>query len=456
MLTTVERTPPERGALIDRLVGDFGLLQLAAAVCAEADVPGREQQVAYCVAVLVGKADPARRKKGAPAERTYRLDLDADDFAERLASWAERIAHNLGAWAEAIEAIQAEADRYEITTLRGLIYTHRADDLIDRVADALLPVLADGPPPGRMSLDLLREEEPGGGDYVFQTPLPRWLATAGRRKVPARDTDMIDEEDVEAAPHDAVRRPRGGGGAALDQAVVDEIVAEGELAEGTLKRLVDTVAALSETRELLASVIERVDRWEADVARMRPSSESAAERLARLRAALTYEADALRREQGAVTGMLAFLTLSMRKSPKQQRVAVLYLRLEAIDPAAVDTLAARMRALIEDDGHPTPMLLAKTVDAAERGAVPGSRVTALEVLRRTAVPRTVELAPVSHMLDALPATVRGRTAITAIAALVGSSETTVSTNGHAATVELAAIDPLYGAVFRRFAIGRTG
>ncbi|MBJ7330451.1 MAG: hypothetical protein JHC95_11185 [Solirubrobacteraceae bacterium] len=429
-------TAAEPADLIDRLIRGSGLFDVAESACREGGIAGREQAVAYCLAVLVLKDDPVRKGK-----RHYRLDVGADDFSERLAFWAAEVARNIRAWGDTHQAIQDEADRYEIDTLRRLVPGSRADDLIDEAASRLMVVLAGGPRADEMAPDLLRRRLPPGDAYAFQTPLDRWIRTGSRRIMALRDTDPLDDRIV---AEDAV----GQGDFA---AVVDAIA---EQAEDVLEVQLAHVGRMAETRELLRGVIDRADGWEAQLAVRHAASPDESRLFVRLRAALLYVADRLRREQAAVTGMLAFLLLAMRTAVVQQHVAVLSLRRRVLDAAVVQELRDRMRVIVADTRHPSPGLVRQTQKVADGKAVPVSRLTALQELQVRPGERDRLLAPVCAMLDRLPGVVDDNEAIAVLAARAASSPVKVKSHRSKARDELSRVDPLYGAVFRRYAMDR--
>lgn len=431
----VGQRPLERDSLVTRLVDEFGLLRVVADACTRAGVPGCEQMVAYCLVVLVGKDDPARRSSTGVVKRTYLLDPDAHDFAHQLAYWAGTIAGHLRRWAPAYEAIHEEADRYEIRTLRRLIRTDRGDDVVDRLADELAVVLTGGPRLDEMSLDHAREAEPAPGEYAFQRPLSRWVATAVGRKLEWYADPLDDRADE--LPGGDVR---------------DDLEEVGELGDEVARALVARVAALGETRGLLAAAIARADEFEVGLARQRPTRDEDAAALVRVRADLVHVADELRREQRALTGMLAYVVLAMRSAPQLQRVTVLSLRVDTIEQAVIDAMAAAMRAIIDDELQPAPALVEKTRKVADRRLISRSRATALEELRAAPDRRGAALAPVARQLDDLPAIVAD---ISSIAGFEQTKVSIVTTDRSAAAKELTTVDTLFGRAFRRYAMGMT-
>ena len=423
--------------MVEHLVDRCGLLDVAARACEAAGVPGREQAVAYCLAALVLKDDPVRGGR-----RFYELDLGAEDFPGRLARWAATVAANLARWGALHDAIHEEADRYEITSLRALVRSHRADDHIDEVASRLMSVLAGGPRVDEMTLERLREAPPARNAYAFQSPLPRWVTTAGRRLVPEYDMDSIDDHAERLHPTTDAGRGE-----------LDEVIAaRAAAAEEELDALLSRVARLGETRALLAGAIARADGWEAELARRRPERPDDAVLLNRLRAALLHVADRLRRERAAVTGMLSFLVLAMRPAAVQQQVAILSLRVRAIDPEVVSELRARMQRLVGDARYPARQLVDRTRVVVQRGELPRSRLTALQELRDSARPRDELLAPLADRLAQLPDAVQDTTEIADL--VVDGDRNRLKAHRSKAAEDLSAVDLLYGAVFRRYAMGR--
>lgn len=443
MLREVASRPPERELLITRLVEEFGLLRRATDACAQAGIPGREQQVAYCLVALAEKGDPLRASKDGSPSRTYELDVDEPGFPERLEHWAHRVARNLRRWAAVHDAIHDDIDRFEITTLRTLIRSNRGDDVIDRIADHLATVIAGAPRLHEMSLELAREIAPAANEYVFHRPLESWITTTVRRREPP-ETDALED-------HIAELRPPMRDGSAADAVLLDEIEVASATAEEELRSFVERIAALIDTHDLMTTTLERVAASEATLAARRPASPEDADALTRIRAELLHEIDELQREQRAMTGMLAYIALAMPRAKQLQRVSVLSLRVAAIDHEAANHMAARMRTLLDDDAHPAPLLVMKVSEATLRG-VPRSRLAALEQLRSAPTKRAVTLAPVDRMLRELPPGVVG---IDDIAGVADIAPNVVKTHRSAGGTELAAVDKAFGWVFRRFAMGKT-
>jgi hypothetical protein len=414
-----------RERLIDALVEQHGLRRLAADACARAGISGREQQLSYCVAVLAQKKDAARR---------YNLRLDADDFPERLAERADEIAGHLHDWAAVHEAIQDEFDRSEITTLRSYVQTWPGDDVIDHISDRLVDILGAGPRAEEMTIELAYEEEPAGAEYVFQSPLDAWIRKSARPDMPWQ-ARPLDEHRLEAAGDD----------------LLEQVEHSDAQSEEILRLLVKGVAERFEARALLADLIERADRFELEIARMRPASATHTVLLGRLRAAIADIADRLRAEQRAFRDMLAYVVLAMGGAPKLQGVTILSLRATSIERTAVETMGQLMRAMLSDERQPTPSLVLRTRAAARLG-VSSRRASALERLRDAPRRRASALAPVARMLDELPPLVTDNASIAA--ALPEPSEPhIVAVNRSTVAKELYTVDRWLGHVFRRYAMG---
>jgi hypothetical protein len=419
--------------VVDWLVDEAGLRRVAAEACAHAGIEGRENQVEYCLIVLVRKPDPARRQRDGTIKRTYSLDPGSEDFGERLGWWGEQVARNLRRWAPEYEAIHDEADEYEIRALRRMIRTRHGDDVIDNLADGLAAVLTTGPRLEEMSIEHAREFEPARAEYAFQTPLPQWVATAVKRKVP-RDTEPLDDR---AEEHEL-------------REVSDDLDEAEEVAEEAERALVVSIANLAETRGLLPAEISRADAYERELARRRPASREASEALVRVRAEVVFVADELIREKQALTPMLAYVVLAMRSARNLQRVTVLSLRSDRIEPAVVGSMSATMNAIVGDERQPTPALVRETREATKRG-VARARAKALEELQDAPERRAAILAPVARTLEELPP---GVADVAAIAAVEGTDAGIVATNRNAAVKELTTVNQWFGRVFRRYAIGR--
>lgn len=428
----VDQEPREHDRLVSRLV-QADLWTVAREACARAGAEGREQQVAYCLIVLAGKADVPRRAPDGTLRRPYGLDPDRDDFSGRFACWADRIAANLRAWGDDYEAIHDEAERFEIETLRRLIRMRRGDDVIDVLADALAAVLARGPRLGEMSIGHARALPPSPAQYAFQTPLPQWLRTAARRRLEPEPGPLDERAEQLGAP-----------------GVADQLAAEAAVAGEGERALIEAIASLGETRGLLAEAIERADAFDAELAGRTPASREAAASFTRVRAELVHVADELSRERRALTPMLAYVALAMRSAPQLMHVSVLSLRMEDIDRGAVEAMAATMRAIVADERQPPPALIGKTHAATALG-VSSARVKALEEVHGAGARRAAVLAPVEQMLDRLPPVVAD---VAAIAAVTSSRAAIVRQNRHAAAAELEKVDAWFARVFRRYTIRR--
>ena len=425
MITTVDRDRPERDRRIDRLVHDLDLLGTCARACAAAGIPDRIQAVAYC---LVAIADKDARPGAAERERP--LDVDAPEAAARLAHWAEAVARHMAHWAPTYATIQDEAADYAIGTLRGFVrrsVAHGRADVVDEAAGWVLEVLDGTPPLDEMTLATVRELPPPGNAYVFRWPLSWWIGTIARRrtssKPPPPPPPPPEPEDIVDTIADTHRKD-------------------------ALAVLADHVALLDETRALLADALALADAWDRRLAAVVPANDEDARALVRVRAALLYEADQLALERRSMNGMLAYVLLAMRVAPRLQHVAVLSLRDAAIDRGAIDDMTARMRALIDDAGHPSPLLLERTRAAPK--PVTKSRADALARLRDQPKRRARELAPVAEMLGGLPPTVAG---LAEIVTITDDGMAQVTTYRHATSQELRVIDTGYDRVFRRYAMG---
>jgi hypothetical protein len=429
----VDHEPREHHRLVSRLV-DADLGAIAARACARAGIDGRDEQVAYCLIVLASKPDPPRRSPDGTVKRTYCLDPEDDGFRDRLSEWADTVARNLRDWGGTYEAIHDDADRYQIGTLRRLIRSRQGNDVIDVLADGLVAVLAHGPRLEEMSIEHARELEPSPAQYAFQTPLPQWVRTAARRRSP-RDTDELDARAEQQRVAD----------------VLDDLDSAAHVADEGERAWIEAVAALAETRGLLADRIERVDAFELDLARRQGASPDVAAAFVRIRAELARVADELREERRALTPMLAYVVLAMRSATQLMHVTVLSLRMESIDQSAIDAMSATMLAILADEYQPTPALIRKTRSATEAG-VSRSRAKALDELRDVGARRPVILAPVARLLGAQPPVVAD---VGAIAAATGSRPNIVRQNRHAAGTELGMVDPWFARVFRRYAMGMT-
>lgn len=426
---SVREEPHEADRLLDRLLEEHGLRAAVARACGAAGAPELIPPTEYCLAVLARKRDPARAT-------TYGLHPDDPDVRDRLDRWAEAIVANLRRWGPVYERIREEADEYTTTTLRGLVRITRPEDVIAVVADELSDVLLAGPPVDEMSLELARSHAPGGDDYVFQSPLRRWLLTTIRRNLP------YDAEDI-----DRVRETvRPGDETDLGDAL-DALDAESDEAFAALVRTLTTAPGW---RGDLDEALGSAARAEGGLADAEPAREHDRRLLTRVRASLVFTAEELQAERRSIPGMAAYVVLALRVSDRRQRIAILSLRADAIDPAASDVIDGAFRAALTDERQPTPDLLRRTREAASE-RVPRSRVTALEEVRGAGARRAAVLAPMARRLDELPTAVAG---LDAIAAYEATSLTTVTTHRGNAAKELDAVHWAYGRLFKRYAMGR--
>ena len=423
-----------RNCLVTTLVEAYDIVDVAAHASSRAGIAGMAQQLAYCLVVLCQKSDPSRSRHGGPPAQTYRLDIGADDFSAQLLKWAGIVAANMRDWAQVYEAIQDEAEHYEIVTIRKLLPNTSADDVADVLADRLVTVLANGQRLDDMCLDLARAEEPSGGEYVFQSPLGRWVATSVRRNIPREHAGPLrDEQGLRSA---------GGDHGADSSELVNEVY----------RQLMERVAGLAESRDL-PSAMEQADALEAIAARARVSSVDDSSRMQRFRAELAYVTDELRREHRALDAMLEYILLAMRCSPKLQRVAILSLRSDALDAVVVDDVARRLDAMVSANAAPSLALIGKTAKASSN-EVPANRLRELTRLREDHAYRATAYAEIAGMLEALPRTV-GELASMAEAMQKPTSTSVLATMRQHAARELASVDATFGRVFRRYATGST-
>lgn len=420
-------SPPHedvRTALLTRLVEEHQLLGVAEEACAAAGIPEREQAVAYCLAVLVQKRTAVSR---------YKLDITEPDFGRHLGRNAATVAEHMREWGRTYQAIQDEADRFELTTIRRYVRTPLGADVIDATAAALAELLAGAVPLEEMTLALAYVEEPTGSEYVFQSPLGPWIIRSARRRFPPK-ADPLDE-----------RQP-------AEELGVDALLgAEEATAEDVLSLLARRVAETLVTRESLTTLIERADRFEDELARLRPASQAQAQLLVRLRAAIVDRADGLRRERRALPDLLAYVVLALRSAEKLQAVTILSLRSSSIEPEVVATMSERMTAMLADLEQPTPSLVLRTEDAVARG-VSRRRASALRRLRDRPDKRSAQLAGVARALEALPSTVADNAAIAA-AMPAPCNAHIVAVNRSTVSLELDAVDRHMARVYRRYTRG---
>src|SRR3954469_18907755 len=79
--------------LIDRLIAEFRLVDVAEAAAARNGVPERGEAVAYCLVAVTIKHAP--RRAGA---RLYEAPLDDPHFADWLVQWADHVARHMRQW----------------------------------------------------------------------------------------------------------------------------------------------------------------------------------------------------------------------------------------------------------------------------------------------------------------------------------------------------------------------
>jgi hypothetical protein len=412
-----------RAALITRLVERHDLVGVARAAAEAAGIADRVPAVTYCLCVLAQKVPTA-------AERG--LVLGHPDFDRRLREQAHVVAGCLRDWAGTYQAIQDEGDRHELTTLRRYVSTRLGDDVVDTTADRVGVILAAGVPIEDMSLGLAYDEEPAGSEYVFQSPLGPWIRLSAKRMFP-RETDPLSPDLTTSAP-------------SLDEHIERDACID----EDTLRALAASVAAELDTRDLLESLIERAEAFDAELLRMRPASPTHSALLVRLRATINDLADQLRRERRALRDLLAYIVLAFGRARQMQAATILSLRTTAVDRAAAESIAARMRAMLRDADQPTPALVARTRNAASRG-VPTARGTTLVRLRERPDDRVAELAGVAQLLDDLPLTV-GSIVEIGEAMPQRCSAHTVAQYRYIAGEEFAAVDPWMDRAYARYAV----
>lgn len=435
-----KRTQAERDALALWFADEPAVLAAARAAALAQGKPELTQPVAYCLVVLAVKDDGIRTLADGTRGRPYRLDPGSAELPERLAHHAGNMAANLARCAATYETILDELNDRRVTTLSRMMPVPARDhDVRDVIAERLAGKLALGPRVSRMTLARAREGGIPPGQYAFQSPLRRWVRTATRNAWPR-------------PPVLTARRPELLEG--------DELIAHEEaLGDQLLRDTAELIARTREARGLIDETIDRTLSASSDIREQLPPH-VAPELWAQIRSQFVGVLDELVAERRALDGMLAFLALAMRHAGAQQCVAAAGLRLEKNDPAAVAELTARMRAMLEDDRHPTPMLVAQTRAASFTGV--GSRRAALKELRSAApAARAAALAPVGAMLDALPESVSDLHAIAAAATAATRQPSeppirygTVRTYRGTILAELSAVDVRYEAVYARYASTR--
>lgn len=426
----VETTSILRGYLVTALTETYGLTAIAANACASAEVPGREQQVAYCLVVLCMKDDPPRRSNEQSPRRTYSLDIHEPGFADALGAWANVVADNLRDSADAFEQIRAEDELREYPTLRTLALgdgqpPRTLADVYDTILDALSATLARGRRLEDMSLAAVLAEEPAKGEYVFQSPLRRWIRTTLRRRLP-RSTVPLDEASDDKRPS----------------------ADESHTAEEVYRRLVAFVAGLSDTRALLFEAIAAADDLQCRADGVGPMTTEATALFNRFRAELAAVTDELRAEQRAFGSMLAYILFALAAAPKRRRVAIISLRNAALAPDVLEAIACRIWMFVRAGDPPSSALLVKTAGAR----VPAGRAAELARLRTEDAYRAATCATLAAMLSTFPPTVVDLAAIAAAMPGGMTAHAVAVTRGQAAD-ELGAVDLAFRRVFRRYAMG---
>lgn len=432
------------GVLRDRLVttlrDDYDLPAIAAAACKRAKIMGREEQLAYCLVVLCQKADVPRSSSGEPPTRHYRLDVGAADFPEQLRTWADTVAGNLAAWSEDYAKIHDEADRYVTTTLRALVWIDRRDDVASVIAERVSAFVREGERLEDMNLARARAVGPIGREYVFQSRLPSWVRTIATRKAPWESDAFGDAEPIvgKVDEHD------------LEDDAIDPPPVDGVL-DDTYRDLVRRIAALEGTRGVLGAAIERAIDLEARLEQWWLANPDHRDLILRVRAELLHVADRLGEERRAFGGMLAYMLLALRHANTRRRVAILSLRMDALEPEVVEHIATRMRTVVGTEDPPPPSLVTRTASATG-DLVRANRLAELKDLRDDAVYRRRRLAELRLELDELAPMVSGVAGIAAALSAKMTPHTVTVTRGQAAT-ELGAVDAMFGRAFRRYAMG---
>ena len=425
-----------RERLVATLRTRYELDDIVRAACERARIPGREAHLAYCLVVLCQKADKPRAGRDGQRPRRYVLDVGSTEFPDRLRHWAGVIAVNLRAWAPAYQAIQEEADRYEIGALCELVRLDPRDDVADVLATKVAGVIAGCEPLQAMTLQRACAVQPVGREYVFQIPLSQWVRTIAGHDAPRQldSIERIEEEfgPLEGTPAEADEPPAGDATGVRTQ---------------IRGRLFAHIALLHETRGLLHDALTLAHDLDRRLARQRLNDVTDDLLLLRIRAELLWVIDLLGDEQRALGGMLEHIALAMRGSPKRRQVAILSLRDTAIEPEAIDDFTASMAALASAGEPPRAGLIARVA----RADVPAARHTELVRLRDDEGYRAEVLAELGALLDRLPARVAGIAGI--CAAMGDASQRTVTVTRGQAADELAAVDRASGLAFRRYAMG---
>jgi hypothetical protein len=441
MLTSMKRrTQAERDQRALWFADEPAVLSAASAAALAQQTPELTQPVAYCLVALAVKDDGPRMRDDGTRKRSYELDPGSASLPAQLSHWAGRMAANLAKWAGTYETILDELADRRVTTLSGMIRLPVGEhDVRDVIADTLATKLAYGPRVAHMTIARAREGWIPANQYAFQSPLPQWVQTGARRSKPRAPALTPPEPEV-LRGDDLIRH---------EEAIATEL----------LRDTAALVARLRETRGLLSETVDRALSASVDLKELMPAH-VAPELWPQIKRQLVGVIDDLVAERRAMTGMLSFITLAMHHAAELQCVTAVSLRLTKNDPAAVAEMTARMHALLEDDQHPTPMLVAQTRAASFTNA--RSRVAAMESLRAaTPGDRAAALAPVTRMLGGLPESVTDLRAIAdaATSAMRAPSRPPISyevvrTYRGDAFTELGSVDVRYEAVYGRYASTR--
>lgn len=427
-----------REALVRALVEDHDLHAVVSAACERTGISNGAPQVAYCLVVLCQKADPERKRKEGPPRRSYELDVGEDGFDEQLAAWAGTIATNIAAWGDTHRKIFKEIDRFEYGTLKALApisRSHGRDDIADALIDHVAYKLGRGQDLRDMSLATALAQQPEPAEYVFQSPLGQWAGLTAKRATPWK-ADPYDEERAETE-------------------LVDEPATVG--IEDRMEALFVRLAALRLTRNLLGEATGRLRAARSETDHTRYDDPADAALFKRFREGLDLVLQGLLDEERLLGQMLTYLVLAMAKSPLRHVVAILSLRADWLDAAVREHLASRMRAVVNGDGVPGAVLIAKAEEAwrKDKTVVPASRPKQLRKLRTDPRYRATEYMRLSALLDELPPVVGGDRV--SIAAVPGAPPPdSVRAGRTQAAVELAAVDPVFGRSFRRYSMVRHG
>lgn len=417
-----------RHQLVMTLITRYRLFNLVAESCRQADMEGWEPQLTYCLVVLCQRPTPRR---GAERVGTRAgLVVGEPAFPDELARWARIVIANLRGWADRYTWIQDEAEYYAIDTLRELIGRRYDDDAADLLADRLSVVIASSERIENMSLDLARAVTSSPGDYVFQEPLSRWVAARSMRAMPPATVELgeLEREGV-AAPAEPDKDE-------LNWAIGDDLVAR--------------VRGLSESHGHLPDLIRIAEQLERQAGGLRLTKRADSMFVQRFRAELAYVTDEMRAEERSVSQLLAYLVIALRRAVRRQAVAVLSLRVEAVDSRVRASMAKEVQNLLERREPPVPSLIAK-VARAPKNKVPRNRLASLVLLTETHEARDRAFDEIVLRFDAMPETVND---VRSIAAAVpgGMSVRQMLVVRNQVFDELAAVDPVIGRLYRRYAM----